>query len=298
MNPHRLIGLCFLSLAMVAVGSTVIASKLISGGLPPFTATVLRFAIATPVFLVIILATGQKLPRIPPRDWGLLVIQAGLGSVCYTVFLILGVSLTTGANASVVVGTLPVVMGILAITMFREPLTRRFLLTLLISISGVLLVTFQGATAQAMPSGAALIGICFILMAVVCEAVFMLLNKKLQTPLTAMVQAGLMSGLGLVIALLPAGYEVATGMVSAIEPRVILSVAYYALFPTLIGSTLWYAGALRTTASEAALTTAIMPVAALGLSVLVLGEAVSSKQIIGCALVVCAILVGVRRTAP
>ncbi|RVL10557.1 EamA/RhaT family transporter, partial [Sinorhizobium meliloti] len=43
-------GYVFLSLAMVLVGSTVIASKIIAAGLPPFTATALRFAIAFPLF--------------------------------------------------------------------------------------------------------------------------------------------------------------------------------------------------------------------------------------------------------
>ncbi len=298
MRNQRLVGLVLLCLAMVMVASTIVASKLIAGGLPPFTATVLRFAIASPIFLVVILASGLKIPSIPPRDWILLTVQAGLGSVAYTVFLILGVSFTSGSNASVVVGTLPVVMGILAVAMFREKLTGRFLITLVISLAGVTLVTFHHDNISGLPRGTALIGIGFILLAVVCEAFFMLLNKKLHTPLPAIVQAGLMSGLGLAIAILPASFEVASGMVSQVDQTVLISVAYYAIFPTLIGSTLWYAGALRTTASEAALATAIMPVAALGLSVLVLGETVSLQQIVGCILVVCAILFGARKPGP
>lgn len=55
-------GYVFLSLAMVLVGSTVIASKIIAAGLPPFTATALRFAIAFPLFLGLMRATGASWP--------------------------------------------------------------------------------------------------------------------------------------------------------------------------------------------------------------------------------------------
>ncbi|MFS2021583.1 EamA/RhaT family transporter, partial [Massilia sp. CT11-108] len=39
---------------MVLVGSTVVASKIAAAGLPPFTATALRFALALPCFLVLL----------------------------------------------------------------------------------------------------------------------------------------------------------------------------------------------------------------------------------------------------
>ncbi len=294
LKKRKLVGFLFLALAMCAVGSTVIASKLISGGLPPFTATALRFAIASPIFFLLILATGQKLPKISMRDWLILTIQAGLGSVAYTVFLILGVSLTTGSKASVIVGTLPVVMGILAITMFGEHLTRRFVFSIFLALIGVLLVTVQFDSDNSPQSRNEVLGAAFILLAVICEAFFMLLNKKLHNQLPAIMQAGLMSGIGLSLALLPASYEVANGWVSTISPLALSSIVYYAIVPTLVGSTLWYAGSLRTTASEAALSTAIMPIAALILSSVVLGETIKIPQISGCALVVCAVLAGIQ----
>lgn len=297
MRNDRLIGFMFLSLAMVAVGSTVIASKQLSGELAPFTATALRFAFAVPPFLWICRATGQRLPTLPARDWALLAIQSGLGSVGYTVFLILGLSHTSGATASVIVGSLPMVMGILAVTLFREPLTRSFLLALGISLAGVLLVTSHGAAAPDGLASGAVLGAGLVFLAVVCEAVFMLLNKKLSVPLPAMVQATAMSVFGLLIALVPAGYEVAGGSLAALDAGALASVVYYAVVPTLVGSTLWYAGSQRTSATDAALATAIMPIAALVLSILILGETAGTAELVGCLLIVVAILVGLPRSA-
>ena len=56
-------GYIYLALAMTTVGSTVIASKVIASGLPPFTATALRFAVAFPFFLCLMRWTGSRLPR-------------------------------------------------------------------------------------------------------------------------------------------------------------------------------------------------------------------------------------------
>jgi drug/metabolite transporter (DMT)-like permease len=63
-----------------------------------------------------------------------------------------------------------------------------------------------------------------------------------------------------------------------------------------LGFILWYEGASRTRTSEAALMTAVMPVAALALAVIVLGETVTALQGIGCAMVVIAIILGIGKS--
>ncbi len=53
------LGMALCAAAMATVGSTVVASRLIAAGLPPFTATALRFAVATPVLWLLMRATGM-----------------------------------------------------------------------------------------------------------------------------------------------------------------------------------------------------------------------------------------------
>lgn len=101
-------GYLYLSLAMILVGSTVIASKIIAAGLAPFTATALRFAIAFPLFLLLMRLTKTPWPKLGWRDWLILIAQAGAGSVGYTTLLIAGLSLTSATDAGVVIGTLPI----------------------------------------------------------------------------------------------------------------------------------------------------------------------------------------------
>ena len=85
----RRIGFACLAGAMVLVGTTVIASKTIAGGagpggMGPFTATALRFALAFPLFLLLMRWQRVRLPRPGWRDLGLLVVQAGLAVTVLT----------------------------------------------------------------------------------------------------------------------------------------------------------------------------------------------------------------------
>ncbi len=282
--------------AMVIVGSTVVAGKIIGEGMPPFTATAVRFAIATPIFVLLLRLSRHRLPRLSRRDWGLLVVQAGAGSVAYTVLLIVGLTFTSAANAGVVVGTLPVVMGVVAIVGFGERPTWRFVAALAVASAGVLLITIRiGGGGVSMPSLRDAVGIGLVLTAVLCEALFLLLNKRLARPLPALTLSALMSGLGLALVLVPAAIEAAAVGWDGVTGAAMLGVVYYALVPTVVGFFLWYEGAARASAGEAALFTAVLPVSAVVLAALVLAEPVTLQQAAGCACVIVAILIGLDR---
>ena len=139
------------------------------------------------------------------------------------------------------------------------------------------------------------IGVVLILAAVVCEALFLILNKKMSRPVPALTLSTLMSLIGLALAIAPAGLELVVHGPRNISPAAIGGPVYYALVPTVLGFQLWYEGASRTSGGEAALLTAVLPVSALALAALVLGKPVAFPQGAGCALVVGAILIGAPR---
>lgn len=290
MLSQRLKGMALCVLAMVTVGSTVVASKVIAGGLPPFTATALRFAMALPVFLVLLWLTRTPWPRPGRRDLALLVCQAGLGSVGYTVLLILGVRWAPAASAGVVAGTLPAVAALVAVIALRERPGRFLVGSIVLATAGVLAISWPGA-GQA-PAGdsrspAALIGNLLVLGAVVCEAMFILLNKRLRVPVRPLALSTLMTAFGLLLSLVPALFERAWE--HPLPAEALAGVAYYALVPTVLGFVLWFAGSSRLRGAEAALFTAVLPVSALALAALWLGESISLAQIGGAACVLGAV---------
>ncbi|PDT05755.1 EamA family transporter [Rhizobium chutanense] len=276
-------GYLYLALAMLTVGSTVIASKLIASGLPPFSATALRFAIAFPVFLVLMRATGARLPKLSKRDGLILVIQAGAGSVGYTTLLISGLSLTSAADAGVIIGTLPVVSAAISILLLGERPQRGLLFAVALATAGVLSVAVTPEAA-----GGSLSGNALIFLAVVCEGLFILLNKRLKTEIAPLAQSTLMTGIGFFVAVIPAVFE--APLAHSLSGSAVVAVAYYALVPTVGGFLLWYAGAERVSGTEAALFTALAPVSAVMLAALILGEPVGLHQIAGITCVLAAVL--------
>lgn len=288
----RLIGYLYLTAAMAGVGSTVIASRIAAGGLPPFTATALRFLIATPLLLALMRIQRARWPRVSTRDAILLVVQAAAGGVGYTVLLIGGTKLSSPIDAGVMLGTLPAMSPLIAAVVLRERQTPRDWCAAALATAGVLTVTF--APGHAMPSLRTLAGNALVLAAVACEAVFILLNRRLSTPLSPLALSAAMSGLGFVLALVPAAFEwhaLANGWTLG----AVGAIAYYALVPTVLGYVCWYAGSARTSGTEAALFTAVAPVSAVLFAVALFGETLGGTQVLGVALVVAAMLVGATR---
>ncbi|KSF09044.1 EamA family transporter [Pseudomonas aeruginosa] len=281
MSSRHLAQSC-LALAMLLVGSTVVVSKLLAHALDPFLATALRLALALPCFLILLRLSGQRWPRLGARDGCLLLAQAAAGSVGYTVLLIVGLRYTSAADAGVILGALPLVAASLSILLLGERPSRRLLAALALASAGVAAITLEPGG----PRGAWL-GNLLVLLAVGCEALFILLNKALRTAVPALPLSTAMSALGLLLSLplaLPALPSLATVPLSAL-----LAVLYYALLPTVAGFLLWYAGASRVSASEASLFTALLPVSAL-LAAALAGETVSVRQLCGLGCVLLALL--------
>lgn len=289
------------SLAMVLVGSTVVASKVIGQDIEPFLATVLRHALALPVFFGLMRWRGQRLPRVDRRDAVLLLVQAAAGSVGYSVLLILGVTLASASDAGIVAGTLPAAAALFSALLLGERPGLRLVVAIVLATLGVMAVAFTpGADAGA--GGAAgvqrLAGIALVLAAVVSEAVFILANKRLSRPIPALALSTLMSAGGLLLSLLPAAWLAARGNgTSALTAPALLGVVYYAWVPTVGGFLLWYAGSARTSGVRASLATVWLPVSALALSVGLLGESVRAWQWAGLGCVLAAMVLAATATA-
>ena len=273
------------SLAMVLVGSTVVVSKIIGDGMEPFLATVLRHALALPVFVALMVWRGERFPRVGRRDALLLTLQAAAGSVGYSVLLIFGVMLSSAADAGVIAGTLPAVAALLSVALLGERGGARMLLSIALATAGAMAVALAPDTGGHAPTR--WLGILLVLAAVLCEAVFVLANKRLSQPIAVLPLSTLMSAGGLLLAA-PFAWWFARDTPAHFTLQAVLGVLYYAWVPTVIGFLLWYAGSARTTGMRASLATAWMPVSALLLSAVVLGESIGAFQWLGLACVLLA----------
>ena len=279
-------GYFYLAAAMVLVGSTVVASKIIGTGLPPFTATALRFAVALPCFGLLMALTGARLPRLDRRDWLLLAAQAIAGSVGYTALLIAGLQRASAVDGGIILGTLPLVSAAIAILLLGERPGKATLAAIAAAGFGIWLMTRHAAGAG---GDSSLAGNALILGAVLCEGLFILLNKRLRVPVAPLALSTVMAAFGLAFSALASLAE-APWTLSLSVPA-LAATAYYALVPTVGGFVLWYAGSARVRGAEAALFTALAPVSAVALAAGLLGESLAAQQLYGMACVLGAVAI-------
>ncbi len=279
------------SLAMVLVGSTVVVSKIIGQDIEPFLATALRHAAALPVFLLLMWRSGARVPRVNLHDAVLLLVQAAAGSVGYSVLLIQGVGLASAADASVVAGTLPAVSALFAVLFLGERPGLRMVLSIVLATAGVMAVAV--APEGDGQASARLQGIALVLGAIACEAVFILADKRLSRPVPALALSTLMCAGGLLMSAVAAWFAGPIS-ISALSTPALVGIVYYAWVPTVGGFLLWYAGSAKTSGARASLATVWLPVSALLLSAVFLGEAIHAWQWLGFGCVVVAIVVAFR----
>jgi len=212
--------------------------------------------------------------------------------------LISGMKLASAADAGVIAGTLPAVSGMVAMLALGERPAPALIGAIVLATLGVLVCTVRLDDFAAPHAARSLVGDALVFAAIVCEALFILLNRKLHTAVAPLPLSALMCGIGFAVALVPAVFERPWSV--PFSPDALAGVLYYALVPTVAGFVLWYAGAARISGAEAGLMTALVPVSAVALAAAVLREPVSAAQLAGVACVLGAVLLatfGQMRTA-
>lgn len=282
-----------LSLAMVLVGSSVVAGKIMVVELPVFLASALRFVLALAILIPIVCLREGGLPRISRRSWLLMGAQSLCDSFLFTVFLLYGLTLTGPASAGIITSTTPACMGLIAWLFLKDRPSRRTGLGIILSVIGVGVINLVqgGGVTGASP----LAGNLLVLCAVVFESLFLLIRKTVPEPLSPLAVSTVISLFGLMW-FLPMGVaEALTTDFAAITTTGWLVVFYYGAFVTVLAYLFWFAGITKVPPSTAGVFTAIMPVSALALSALVLGEPIGWQQLTGCGCVLGGIILISRK---
>ncbi|MCP2014021.1 drug/metabolite transporter (DMT)-like permease [Deinococcus sp. HSC-46F16] len=283
-----------LALAMLLAGSSVVLSKIVGASVPIYLANTL---ILLPAVGVLCLLTWrfEGPMRVPPGAWRPLFLQALLGIVGFRVFLFYGVPLTYAASAGILTSTVPAVTALLAWMVLRERLTVHAILGVLLTAFGILVLTVPGA---AISEGARpLLGSVLVLGAVVGEASWNVLSRLSGARLRPLTATTLVTSLALVL-FLPLGLvEATTFDFARLTPGAVFALGYYALGATVLAYVLWFAGVRHLNASTAAVYTGWLPVSAVALSALLLGERLTLWHALGLACVLCATFVFARQGA-
>ena len=290
-DPSRIFPMGSLLLAMVMVGSSVVAGRLMVEELPVFLGSALRFALASALLAPALLLAEGGLPRLGRRTWAMLAAQSFLGSFAFTVFLLKGLALTSPASAGIITSATPAFMGLAAWLFFGERPRGRSLTGIALAVAGVAAINLESVGGGSELASRPVLGNLLVLAAVGCETLFLLVRKALpedRRRLSPLAVSTLLSLLGLVF-FLPAGlWEAWRYGWPAAEAW--LAVVWYAVVITVGGYFFWFWGVTRVDGSRAGVATAALPVSSVALSALVLGETPTLGMLAGCGLVLAGIL--------
>jgi len=281
-----LVVLVYISIAL-AWGATWPVAKVAVEQIPPLELSAVRFAIVGVVLLV-----AMRVLRIPvgTERLGWVVLAAAAGIFGYNALVLVALTMAPASDGALIVPTtIPVLTAVLA-TFIGERLTSAKIAGFVVSSVGVALVITGGQRLGAEVSGERLLADLMALGGAVCWAaygVFGRIAMRDRSPialvaLTAIIGAAMLFPLGF----LEQGYrDVPSWPLSAWT-----AMAFLVLIATILGFVLFYWAVRRFGAALGAMVGYLVPIAAVIVSFVFLGERPEPLQLVGGAV----ILAGVR----
>ncbi len=286
--PARWTAYCFLALSMSLVGIYVALSKPLVAALSVFLLAWLRFGIGG-------LAMAQWLRR-PPHEPAmstttrqLLFLESFVGNFLFSISMLFGVSMTTAVSAGVIMATIPAVVAIMSWVFLKERVSLRVWAAIACGVFGIALLAVSRNHVGAPVEGAAptdgntsnaLWGNVLVFIAVLCEATYAVIGKKLTGVLSPKRISALINLWGFVL-MTPMGLYAALHFdFSTVAPSSWLLLVFYALAASVWTVWLWMTGLKTVPAARAGVFSVMLPISAAVVGVFVLGEPFSGMQML------------------
>ncbi|MFG6459702.1 DMT family transporter [Roseateles sp. BYS96W] len=285
-----------MALAMLLVGSYLVASKIILQFVPLFTAAFARQALA-----FVALAGWLAWKRAPVsigggRDRWVLLMQAFVGVFLYSVLSLYGVQWISGVAANVLMALTPAAVGLVGLLLFRERMGSAESLCLVLAVCGAVITQLGDESGQLGGSTFKIwLGAGLIVLSVFSEAVFLTFGKMLRQPLPSTVLSLVLTLLGSLMFLPFMLYEVPHWRASTVPWYVWGLMLYSGVAITALAVVLMNSAMKVVPTTSAAVFTALIPLSGVGLSVLLLGDALRFQHVLGAALVLGGMLFSVLR---
>jgi drug/metabolite transporter (DMT)-like permease len=269
--------LSFLCLAgsMALVGSYVGLSKILVLVFPIFLLAFLRFGIAA-IAMAGWVKRGADAPRLSAHDRKLLFLESFFGNFLFSICMLFGVSMSSALAAGVIMAGIPAAVAMLSRVFLHERIPMRTTLGIACAVGGIALVSFTKNTESANHSS--LLGNVLLIAAVLCEASYVVIGKKLTGNVSPKRISALINLWGLVL-VTPFGIWQALsfdfGAVAASSWWLLL---FYSIAASMVTVWLWMTGLKQVPASKAGIFTVLLPISAAAVGVLFLGERFSPAQ--------------------
>lgn len=283
-----------LAASMALVGSYVGLSKLLVGVFPVFLLAWLRFAIAA----VAMVHWARRSPQEEPlsrHDRVLLFWESFLGNFLFSICMLYGVALSSAVSAGVVMAGIPATVAILSRIFLGERMNARTVLAIACAMAGIAVLALAGTgeatpTDVVRPAWQSALGHCLLLGAMLCEASYVVIGKRLAARVSPRRISALINLWGLAL-VTPLGlWQASRFDFVGVPSSIWLLLVFYALAASTATVWLWMRGLRHVPAARAGVFTVMLPITAAAVGVAALGEPFGAAHMAAFALAVAGVL--------
>ena len=296
--PSRPVAYLCLALSMTLVGSYVALSKPLAAVLPVFLLAWLRFGIGSLAMLHWLKKPADE-PPLTAQTKRLLFLESFLGNFLFTICMIYGVSLTDAVSAGVTMAAIPAAVALMGWAFLRERVAPRTWAAVALAVLGIALFSLSKSEHSAHATQAldakntensAWLGQLLLLGAVVCEAAYTVIGKKLTGSLGPKRITSLINLWGFALSTPMGVYMALSFDFAAVGWATWALLLFYALAACMWTVWLWMTGLKVVPAAQGGIFTVFLPVSAALVGVLVLGESLTGLQIFAFSLAVASVV--------
>jgi drug/metabolite transporter (DMT)-like permease len=263
-----------LAASMALVGSYVGLSRLLVAAMPVFLLAWMRFGIAAVAMAGWVRRAPTEAP-LSPRERRLLFWESFLGNFGFSICMLFGVAATSAVAAGVVMAAIPATVALMSWIFLGERITGRVKGAIVLAGAGIATLALAqapgGGGAASAPS-APWWGYALLLGAVICEASYVVIGKRLAASVSPQRISALINLWGLAL-ITPFGLWQAWSFdFSSVSASTWALLVFYALAASVATVWLWMRGLRHVPASRAGIFTVCLPVSAATVGVVWLGE--------------------------
>ena len=260
---------------MALVGSYVGFSKLLVVVFPIFLLAWLRFGIAAVAMATWVRrAPGES--HLGAHDRKLLFLESFLGNFLFSICMLFGIARTSALAAGVIMAAIPGVVAVLSAIFLRERIAPRVALGIACAVGGIALVSIVRHDGDGGPSSLA--GNLMLVGAVICEASYVVIGKRLTGNVSAKRISALVNLWGLVLVTPFGVWQALHFDFGTVRPHTWGLLLFYSLAASMATVWLWMTGLKHVPASSAGVFTVLLPISAAAVGVMLLGEQFSAVQ--------------------
>ena len=279
LRRSSLAGIALVNLATFTWATNMVLGRWLRADIGPLTLAAARFTIASLIFAILLQRRPAEERRMGNDRW-LLLAMAFAGVALFAPLLYLGLRYTTAVSATMINGFGPLITGLLATLLIREPMNRRQLVGAIAGLAGIGVLLFGSSPASSWHGLALNLGDLVMVAAVTLWGLYSVLGRRVMLRRSALSATAFSAFLGLPLLCLAAAWELHHIPVRA-TPSVILALVYIGIFPTVIGFLSWNAGVKRLGASGAMVFYNTLPLYGALLGIVLLQESLNFYHLAG-----------------